>query len=80
MEICCENVKIAEYFKTITLRKGEKKEKMKVVICVGSFDDSLFDKECLGHVCMIALQKSLSNHGMEFSCFHVLQRFLSETL
>ena len=62
-------MKILDYVKSIILDNGEhfinSHEILEVLVGAGSFTDmSLFDKECLEHIPMIELQKSLSKQGI----------------
>ena len=62
-------MKNLDYVKSIILDNGENflnsREILEVLVGAGSFADmSLFDKECLEHIPMTELQKSLSKQGM----------------
>ena len=69
-----DDLKILDYLKSITLDNGENflnsREIYEALVVAGSFADvSLFDKECLEHVPMIELKKSLSKQGMKYIIF-----------
>ena len=69
-----DDQKILDYLKSVILDNGENFlnscEILEVLVGARSFPDvSLFDKECLEHVSMIELQKSLSKQGMKYIFF-----------
>ena len=65
---CDGSIKTVDYFKKLLLDNGEnlKTENiLEVLVGAGSFTDiSLFDTECMEHVSMDDLQKSLSKQDM----------------
>ena len=64
---CDGNIKMVDYLKKLLLDNGEnlKTENiLEVLVGAGSFTDiRLFDTECMEHVSMDDLQKSLSKQG-----------------